>query len=133
MISFKLKWNFKPYLINNRSRLRKMFNPWPLSDLRISFFCFSVENKQRGRFAGFSLYVSNNDILNTEDIHNTTQCYKDGPDLPPLNFTTACTGYGRYVIFYNERLPGVTYPPGYESGNVIIELCEVIVLGKIAC
>lgn len=57
-------------------------------------------------------------------------CYKDGPQLPPLNFTTKCTEYGRYVIFYNERLDGITYPEEYEEFNVFSELCEVVVLGK---
>lgn len=80
--------------------------------------------RQRGRFAGFSLYVST-----TGDIQGSTLCYKDGPQLPPLNFTTTCTGQGRYVIFYNDRLDGVTYPDGYEIQNVFTELCEVIVQG----
>lgn len=57
-------------------------------------------------------------------------CYKDGPPLPPLNFTTTCTEYGRYVIFYNERLDGITYPEEYEEFSVFSELCEVVVLGK---
>lgn len=56
-------------------------------------------------------------------------CYKDGPELPLLNFTTTCTELGRYVIFYNERLLGATYPKGYELKNVFTELCEVIVNG----
>nr|XP_034319436.1 scavenger receptor class F member 2-like [Crassostrea gigas] len=82
------------------------------------------ENRQRGRLAGFSLYVSN-----TGDIQDSTLCYKDGPQLPPLNFTTECVQFGRYVIFYNERLAGVTYPSGYELTSVFTELCEVIVKG----
>nr|XP_034321702.1 receptor-type tyrosine-protein phosphatase epsilon [Crassostrea gigas] len=82
------------------------------------------EKRQRGRFAGFSLYVSN-----TGDIQSYTLCYKDGPHLPPLNLTIVCAESGRYVIFYNERLDGVTYPTGYELVNVFIELCEVIVQG----
>ncbi|XP_061185172.1 multiple epidermal growth factor-like domains protein 10 [Saccostrea echinata] len=53
-------------------------------------------------------------------------CYKDGPELPLLNFTTNCIRYGRYVIYYNERLSGVTYPEGYESMSYI-QLCEVVV------
>lgn len=57
-------------------------------------------------------------------------CYKDGPQLPSLNFTTTCTEYGRYVIFYNERQDGITYPEEYEEFNVFSELCEVAVLGK---
>lgn len=83
-----------------------------------------VEKRQRGRFAGFSLYVSNNG-----DIQGSILCYKDGPQLPPLNFTTKCSGYGRYVIFYNERFDGVEYPEEYVSNVVQTELCEVIVQG----
>lgn len=56
-------------------------------------------------------------------------CYKDGPQLPALNFTITCTEYGRYTIFYNERLNGVTYPNGYGTQNVFTELCKVIVQG----
>nr|XP_022303649.1 multiple epidermal growth factor-like domains protein 6 isoform X2 [Crassostrea virginica] len=79
------------------------------------------ERRQRGRFAGFSLYVSN-------DGQKESLCYKDGPLLPPLNITIICTAAGRYVRFHNERLPGVTYPSGYEL-TVYTELCEVIVYG----
>lgn len=61
---------------------------------------------------------------------SSTLCYKDGPQLPPLNFTTLCIGYGRYVIFYNERLHGVSYPSDYQLGNLYTELCEVIVQGN---
>nr|XP_034322419.1 multiple epidermal growth factor-like domains protein 6 [Crassostrea gigas] len=88
-----------------------------------------VEKTQRGWFAGFSLYISNTELSTISDRENSTLCYKDGPQLPPLNFTTTCTEHGRYVIFYNERLNGVTYPAGYELHNVYTELCEVIVLG----
>lgn len=83
-----------------------------------------VDDRHRGRFAGFSLYVSN-----TGYIPGSTLCYKNGPQLPPLNFTTICTEYGRYIIFYNERLSGVTYPEKYEVTVVFTELCEVIVRG----
>lgn len=69
----------------------------------------------------------------TGDIQDSTPCYKDGPQLPPLNFTTECIESGRYVIFYNERLNGVTYPIGYELNNVYTELCEVIVKGIYFC
>ena len=85
------------------------------------FLC--KESRQRGRFAGFSVYVSVN------DGEREFLCYKDGPGLPPLNITITCYRSGRYVIFYNERLDGVTYPTGYQS-NVFTELCEVIVFGK---
>ncbi|XP_078329598.1 uncharacterized protein LOC111116561 [Crassostrea virginica] len=82
------------------------------------------ESRQQGRFAGFSLYISNNG-----DIDNSSLCYKDGPQLPPLNFTTTCITSGRYVIFYNERLDGTTYPKNYQTVTVFTELCEVIVQG----
>lgn len=85
---------------------------------------FGEEYRQRGRFAGFSLYVSN-----TGEIERSTLCYKDGPQLPLLNFTTSCTEYGQYVIFYNERNDGVFYPKGYQFSTMYTELCEVIVKG----
>lgn len=97
--------------------------------IHIHFYSFFLEARQRGRFAGFSLYVSYTDVLTHEIIQKSTLCYKDGPKLPPLNFTTNCTQYGRYVIFYNERLDRVTYPTGYEISAVFTELCEVIVKG----
>ena len=62
-------------------------------------------------------------------MDNSSLCYKDGPQLPSLNFTTTCIRYGRYVTFYNERLDGTTYPEGYEL-FVYTELCEVIVQGR---
>ena len=95
----------------------------------LSGLCRISELRQRSRFAGFSLYIS--DSGNTSNLDNTSLCYKDGPQLPPLNFTTTCITTGQYVIFYNERLDGVTYPAGYEVyNNVFMELCEVQVNGK---
>ena len=87
-------------------------------------FLFRKESRQRGRFAGFSLYVSN-------DGERESLCYKDGPGLPPLNVTITCNRFGRYVRFYNERLDGVRYPTYYQvSASVTMELCEVIVYGN---
>lgn len=83
------------------------------------------EKRQQGRFAGFSLYIST-----TGDIPGSMLCYKDGPQLPPLNFTTNCTTYGSYIIFFNERLNKTNFPSGYELDNVFTELCEVIVQGN---
>lgn len=88
-----------------------------------------VESRQRGRFAGFSLYVSITDASTTSEIKNSTLCYKDGPHLPPLNFTKICTARGRFVIFYNERLAGFSYPAEYQVMDVFTELCEVVVQG----
>ena len=81
--------------------------------------------RQRGRAAGFSLFVSNNGSTESSYL-----CYKNGPNLPSLNFTTTCITSGRYVTFYNERLDGVTYPEGYETSAAHTSLCEVIVKGR---
>ncbi|XP_065922546.1 receptor-type tyrosine-protein phosphatase epsilon [Magallana gigas] len=94
-------------------------------NIRIQFKDYKgYTTRQRGRFAGFSLYVSN-----TTNRHMGHLCYKDGPQLPPLDFNTNCITHGRYVIFYNERIPGTTYPIGYEVSPVFTELCEVTVTG----
>ncbi|XP_062571458.1 multiple epidermal growth factor-like domains protein 11 isoform X2 [Saccostrea cucullata] len=79
--------------------------------------------RQRGRMAGFSLFISNS--TQKQDGH---LCYKDKNGLPPLNFSIICSGHGRYIIFYNERFDGVTYPEGYES-KTLIELCDVVIEG----
>ncbi|XP_078329579.1 receptor-type tyrosine-protein phosphatase epsilon-like [Crassostrea virginica] len=81
------------------------------------------ESRQQGRLAGFSIFVSTDGARDDSSL-----CYKDGPQLPALNFTTTCFKSGRYVIFYNERLHDVAYPHGYVS-PVYTELCEVTVKG----
>lgn len=63
-------------------------------------------------------------------MENSSLCYKDGPELPHLNFTSTCISAGRYITFYNERKVGVTYPDEYQISTVYTELCEVIVYGK---
>lgn len=80
--------------------------------------------------AAFSLYVSNSDVNTPDDIKKTTLCYKNGHELPPLNLTKKCMEYGRYVLFYNERMDNIVYPVEYEVTNVFTELCEVIIKGK---
>ncbi|XP_052695888.1 uncharacterized protein LOC128174360 [Crassostrea angulata] len=75
---------------------------------------------------GFSVYVSN-----TTDRSQGTLCFKDDnftTNTMPHVFTTNCAVHGQYVIYYNERLPGVAYPDGYDS-IVSINLCEVEVYG----
>ncbi|XP_062617125.1 protein draper-like isoform X2 [Saccostrea cucullata] len=81
------------------------------------------ELRQRGRFAGFFLYLSNSSVR-----YRDVMCYKDDQELPPLNFTTTCVGHGRYVTFYNQRLDENQYPDGYQR-TTVTELCEVIVYG----
>lgn len=95
----------------------------------MKYNCFTVE-RQKGRFAGFSLFVSN-----TTNRDDGQLCSEDGPELPPLNVTISCVKHGRYVIFYNERTErtdGSMYPSGYQTDNVVTELCEVTVIGKMS-
>lgn len=66
-------------------------------------------------------FLYNTDVSTTVDIKSSTLCYKDGPRLPPLNFTATCIMFGRYVIYYNERRREVTYPEQYELNNVCTE------------
>lgn len=78
------------------------------------------------RFLGFSVYVSN-----TTSSSEGLLCFKDSNftlNTIPAVFTTVCPVHGQYVIYYNERLPEVTYPKEY-SKYAEIDLCEVEVYG----
>ncbi|XP_061170725.1 uncharacterized protein LOC133180172 [Saccostrea echinata] len=98
---------------------------YSIYSIRILFkdYGSAYEKRQRGRFAGFSIYISN-----STDRGDWFHCYKDKSGLPPLDFSTTCMKHGRYVIYYNERLKNITYPVGYQT-TIITELCEVIVHG----
>ncbi|XP_052693845.1 protein draper-like isoform X1 [Crassostrea angulata] len=77
-------------------------------------------------FLGFSVYVSN-----TTDKSNGVLCFKDTnftTSTIPAVFTTKCTVHGQFVIYYNERLRGVSYPEVY-SKDAEADLCEVEVYG----
>ncbi|XP_061188715.1 multiple epidermal growth factor-like domains protein 10 [Saccostrea echinata] len=97
-------------------------------DVEIYFRLYdtSLEQRQRERMYGYKLYISNSTDFSL--LQEAYLCYNHtGPDLPDLNVTGVCATFGRYVIFYNERVPGVTYP-----GNQLYtytQLCEVIVHG----
>lgn len=70
-----------------------------------SFLIFAIEpsttnvseHRQRGRFAEFSLYISNDGNIDCSFL-----CYKNGPLLPTRDFDTTCITSGRYIIFYKE-------------------------------
>uniref|UniRef100_K1P9E1 Uncharacterized protein n=1 Tax=Magallana gigas TaxID=29159 RepID=K1P9E1_MAGGI len=93
---------------------------------------FMTDNDQWGSshfytkyYLGFTVYVSN-----TSDMLQGTLCFKDDnftTDTIPAVFTTTCPVHGQYVIYYNERLPGVIYPGSY-STKVFSDLCEVEVV-----
>ncbi|XP_056003598.1 receptor-type tyrosine-protein phosphatase kappa-like [Ostrea edulis] len=87
---------------------------------------WNSSNAFTGRFMGFSLYISNTTNRTEGELcfHDTTFTNDTIPDI--LNITYPV--HGQYVIYYNERLPNVTYPDGY-SAYAFNELCEVEVYG----
>lgn len=94
---------------------------------------YMTDNKQWGasnEYAksslGFSVYVSN-----TTDKVTGSLCFKDDNftlETIPAVFTTTCPVHGQYIIYYNERLRGVTYPEYYHY-SVLNNVCEVEVYG----
>ncbi|XP_065926570.1 uncharacterized protein [Magallana gigas] len=97
---------------------------------RTENLAWGPSNGHTARFLGFSIYVSN-----TTNKSEGTLCYKDRNftrSTIPAVFNTTCIVHGQYVIYYNERLPGVTYP-SYYSEYAYNELCEVEVYGNLPC
>jgi hypothetical protein len=80
------------------------------------------------RFLGFFLYVSN-----TTNMSEGKLCYHDTNytmDTIPAVLNVTCPVHGRYIIYYSERLQGVTYPDGY-STYAFTDICEVEVYGTL--
>ncbi|XP_061190942.1 multiple epidermal growth factor-like domains protein 11 [Saccostrea echinata] len=78
------------------------------------------------RFAGFFLYVSNTTLK--EDGHVCFHAIQRVNGTPVEDQTIYCSVQGRYVIFYNERRPDVTYP-SYYTPYAYTDLCELEVYG----
>nr|XP_022311806.1 receptor-type tyrosine-protein phosphatase epsilon-like isoform X2 [Crassostrea virginica] len=78
------------------------------------------------RMAGFFLYVSN--TTSKEDGHLCFHEIQKVNSTPSEDQRISCSVHGRYVFYYNERLPNVTYP-SYYSPTAFYELCELEVYG----
>ena len=77
--------------------------------------------------AGFFLYVSN--TTSREDAHLCFHEIQTVNGTPSEDQSINCSVHGRYVIYYNERTPNVTYPK-YYSKYAYYELCELEVYGE---
>lgn len=78
---------------------------------------------------GFSLYISN-----TTDRLEGVRCFHESKytiHTIPDHMSIYCPHSGQYVIYYNERIPGITYPVGY-SPHAHADLCEVQAYGNIS-
>lgn len=92
----------------------------------VSFYNYAgYSNGYTSGFLGFSVYVSN-----TTDRKHGTLCFKDDTFTRatiPAIFTTTCPLNGQYIIYYNERVPGLPYSEEF-SEYAYSDLCELEVL-----
>ncbi|XP_056002116.1 multiple epidermal growth factor-like domains protein 10 [Ostrea edulis] len=90
------------------------------------FYISDPQNSYAGRFLGFSLYVSNTTERTQGHLCAPDKNYTR--DTIPAVLKVTCPVHGQYVIYYNERLSGITYPAGY-STYAYNGVCEVEVYG----
>ncbi|XP_062579217.1 uncharacterized protein LOC134241152 [Saccostrea cucullata] len=78
------------------------------------------------RNLGFYVYVSNttNHLDGYLCFHDTKYTKSTIPTIVDIS----CPIHGQYVIYYNERLPGVKYPEDYSS-TAFTDLCKMEVYG----
>ena len=96
------------------------------SDKFYLFMSIDARNHYTSTFLGFSVVVSN-----TTNPNSGTVCYQDKEYTKhniPRVIDISCSVIGRYVIYRNERLPGLTYPPEY-SLFAYANICELQVFG----
>lgn len=92
------------------------------------FFIIDSTNEFTKKLRGFSIIVSN-----TTDPWDGVVCYHNTNttiETIPAVVDIPCSVVGRYVIYYNERLTGITYSNNH-SQFAFADLCEVEVLGKL--
>lgn len=93
-----------------------------------SLYIVDANNGFTTTFLGFTVVVSN-----TSDHNDGVICFRDRTyskyTVPPY-IDIVCSVVGRFVIYYNERLPGIDYPNDY-STYAFSDLCEVEVYGNI--
>ncbi|XP_062574208.1 multiple epidermal growth factor-like domains protein 10 [Saccostrea cucullata] len=105
---------------------------YSIHDIRIYYrtdnAVWDATNGYTRRFLGFYVYVSNttNRLEGYLCFHDTNYTRATIPSI--ANIT--CPVHGQYVIYFNERLRGTSYPSGY-SIYAFNELCEVEVYGCI--
>ncbi|XP_078327527.1 receptor-type tyrosine-protein phosphatase epsilon-like [Crassostrea virginica] len=87
---------------------------------------FPKPSTYTARMAGFFLYVSN--TTSREDAHLCFHEIQTVNGTPLEDQSINCSVLGRYVIYFNERKSGMTYPT-YYSENAYYELCELEVYG----
>lgn len=73
-------------------------------------------------------------VSNTTDILDGYMCFNDSEyavfTVPPLSYIS-CSTKAQYVIYYNEKRPGVWYPDTSKYTFAANMLCEVEVYGKL--